>query len=343
MQPIWKDYIVDLGRTVPTRFAVSVELPDAGGETSYVTIYEGLAVMRPGEESVKVKINDICSAFLANRFDFLRTYEISAMTFPARFAVDYHNGSAWETVQDEIQFTDDWSYDPSYALPANGCASAPINGRIDRRQFFLATIYGKQSLSVGRVRANGTSTSTTIYPYTGEVTDDFLAAVRMTGTGTLRQSLSGYSAYVALTVGAEHYDLVDPCGQRYVLYYVNAYGGWDSFLVEARVDRVDALTRHTAGKVYDNRQVSNRGTVNYVNEIAPAFTFHTGWLTDEQSARMPHLLNATTVFVHDLESGTIRPAVLTNTSTEYKTFRNNGNRFVDYTVEVAIAQNFIRR
>ena len=346
MNPIWKDYIVDLGRTVPTRFSILVELPEGAddpGVTYNEAIYEGLAVLRPGEDTVRVKINDICASFLANRFDFLRPFYLPSMAFPVRFSVQYYNGSAWVTVEDQIQFTDDWSYDPTYVIPSNGCVCAPINGRLDRRQFFLATLYGKTSLPISRVRPNGTASSATLQPYTAEVTDDFLAAIRMTGTGTVRQDLYGYSAFVGINAGAEHYDIVDPCGQRYVLYYVNAYGGWDSFLVEARVDRTDTLTRHTAGKVYDNRLVSNRGMVNYVNEISPAFTFHTGWLTDAQAARVPHLLNATTVFVHDLESGTIRPAVLTNTATEYKTFRNNGNRFVDYTVEVAIAQTFIRR
>lgn len=47
----------------------------------------------------------------------------------------------------------------------------------------------------------------------------------------------------------------------YVLYYVNAYGGWDSLLVGGNVMKRDEFTSHT----YRNK---NRGKVKYLNEIS---------------------------------------------------------------------------
>ena len=53
LQPIWKDYIVDLGEGQSFEWNVGCE-PSG----MYYEIYNGKAWARPGESSVKVKIND---------------------------------------------------------------------------------------------------------------------------------------------------------------------------------------------------------------------------------------------------------------------------------------------
>ena len=84
------------------------------------------------------------------------------------------------------------------------------------------------------------------------------------------------------------YDVVKPCA-RYALYYVNAYGGWDSLLTAGNDKRVDNYTRSTYKKVYSPSDLSDRGTVNYCNDIHRTISLVTDWLTDAQSARMHHL------------------------------------------------------
>ena len=80
-----------------------------------------------------------------------------------------------------------------------------------------------------------------------------------------------------------------------------------------------------------------------MNELTRGYTFRTGWLTDDESARMHHLLNSTDAYVHDLVDGTIVPVTLTGSETRYKTFRTNGRRFIDYTITAQLAQERMRR
>ena len=127
---------------------------------------------------------------------------------------------------------------------------------------------------------------------------------------------------------------------RYVLYYLNAYGGWDALPVEGKTRESDSVSHYNNEMVYDNTDPSARGKENYLNELKHTFEFCTGWLNNQQSSKMHHLLNSPSVFVHDMESDLIRPVVLTNTSTEYK---NDKSSWQSFTIEAELAQSRIRR
>jgi hypothetical protein len=58
---------------------------------------------------------------------------------------------------------------------------------------------------------------------------------------------------------------------------------------------------------------------------------------------MHHLLNSTDVYLHDLERGIILPVVLDASSTPYKTYKGEGGKLVNYSIEVSIAQTRMRR
>ena len=131
--------------------------------------------------------------------------------------------------------------------------------------------------------------------------------------------------------------------KEWVLYYVNAYGGWDSLLIEGNTMERDSLKRYTREMEYDNRETRNRGTQNYANEISKVYTLNTSWMSDAESLRMHHLLNSPEVYLFNINTGEIFPVVLNNTTTEFKTYKNNGCRLVNYTIEATIAQDRIRR
>lgn len=130
---------------------------------------------------------------------------------------------------------------------------------------------------------------------------------------------------------------------RYKLHYVNAYGGVDSFAIEGRVTESDNITRSTRKVDYNNSSSVNRGEQNYINEIEKKFSFHTGFLTDDESSRMHHLINSTNVVLEDILENTRTPVVITNSTLEYKTFKNQGGRMADYEIELRIAQDRVRR
>lgn len=338
--PIWKDYFIDLGSAASAQFRIRI------GSYNGTTIYSGLAFKRPGQTNNKIKINDICADYLQNVLPSLSHAEFSALQFPLTFYIQKNtSGSTWTNVE-AVSFLNDWSYDYDYDPETMGMAF-PINGRTDRRQPLLFTAYESSEITATLNYADGTS-SFIIIPI--ELTDDFDASfnedfsrmLRAAGSGTAVLDLSSRENLVSVEINGQTYEIMDSCS-RYALYYVNAYGGWDSLLIEGNTKESDSLKRQLRSIEYDNTNITNRGTENYLTEIEKKFSMNTAWLTDDQSLRMHHLLNSTCVYLFDMMRQQMIPVVLTNSSTEYKTYRNNGKQLISYTIEMTIAQNRIRR
>ena len=127
---------------------------------------------------------------------------------------------------------------------------------------------------------------------------------------------------------------------NYTTYYINAYGYWDTLVVQANTAESDAVKRLTNERTYDNRQHYNRGKWNYANELTHRYSFNTAWLTEDQSLLMHHLLNSPLVYLHDVTKGEIHPIVLVDTSTEYK---RDGKGLYQYSFVAELAQERVRR
>lgn len=337
--PIWKDAIANVG-LVESMF-YRIILADTGE-----VIYSGKSHRRPGATINQVKINDICADWLQNVLPNLSQAEFSAITLPVTFYVQSsQNGSTW-TNQGSFQFINDWSYDYGYD-PATMGMAFPINGHIDSRMPIIWT-----GLNVSQVTATITyrdgTTSRVIIPvaisddFNADFNADFSKSVRSAGSGSAVFFLSAWDNVAGVTIGNATYQVVTECA-KYALYYVNAHGGWDCFLIEGNTMETDTLKRYTREMVYDNTDIQNRGIQNYVNEITKGFTFHTGWLVSEQGERMHHLINSTDVYLYDIANEQMIPVTIPMTTCEYKTFKNQGNKFAQYTLQVEIAQNRIRR
>lgn len=315
--PIWKDKIVDLG-------ASSVEFRITSGGS---TIYSGKAIARPGVATAKIRINDICADFLSSSLPTFTDRTFSPMSLPS-FVVQKKSGSSWTTVE-TIDFYPDWSYDYQYS---GDVLSSPINGRIDSRMMIFTT---KKNISSATVSASykkksgsTTSRTTTVSPTPNNGTCAFLA--------------NAVSDTVQITVNSNVYKVVTNCA-KYALYYVNAYGGWDQFLIEGNDLEADSLAKFIAEREYDNSGQPNAGRVNYVNEITKGWTFYTGWMTDLAGSRMHHLLNSCLVYLVEISTRYTYPVIITSNSCEYKTYKNQGRKMVNYSFTVELAQNRIRR
>lgn len=142
------------------------------------------------------------------------------------------------------------------------------------------------------------------------------------------------------------YDL-DHCGPG-ALIYRNRFGGWDSFLIEGNVIKTDNYTRQNWRRKGFYNQTIDVDSYGYNAaekvtdsiDINTTYEAHTGWLTDEESARLVfHLLSSPTVYYQILkpeETNTdaqlfMFPVRLTTSSAEYKKFRN-GKRLVNYLI-----------
>ena len=333
--PIWKDYYVNLGTADSVQFRILV-----GNDV----IYTGKAFKRPGKANNEIRINDICADYLENVFPDLigTTFTVGEYV---TFVIQTLSGSSW-TTKASVQFDNNWSYEHDYN-PARQGMSVPVNGHIDIRQWVVFTAYNASTIDATITLANGNSFFVLIpvaisNGFNADYNNDFSKSVRSSQTGTAVFDLSQWGDVKSLTIGNKVFKVVNGCS-RYALYYVNAYGGWDSLLIEGNHSFSDNLTRHTRETEYDNRNIQNRGVHNYVNEIAKTMTLHTSWLSDEESARMHHLLNSTEVYLGDIVTGQMIPVILTDTRTDYKTYKGNGGRLVNYTINVTIAQERIRR
>lgn len=312
--PIWKDKIVDLG-SASVLFRIT---------TGGTTIYEGKATARPGESTAKVRINDICADYLVNTLPTMQDLAYTALTLPT-FTIQKKPSSSWSTVT-SVQFIPDWSY--NYGTTPSDL-SAPINGRVDNRMLILFSGSGMSSLSASYHRTSGTSTSRSVSVSSGS-----------TGTGAF--NAGAVSGVDRITIKSRVYYPIGSC-YRYALYYVNAFGGWDQFLIEGNDMEVDEVVRHLREVEYDNNTITNAGKDNYVNEVNKSWIFHSGLLTDDEASRMHHLLDSNCVYLCHIPSRYMYPVIVETNTCQYKTFKNQGRRMVEYTIQVGLAQNRLRR
>ena len=132
------------------------------------------------------------------------------------------------------------------------------------------------------------------------------------------------------------------CG-KYALLYQNAYGGWDSFLIEGTVFKSTNYTQNTYAKAYDNNTL-DRETWNYANELAETYTCTTGWLNDRESKLFcKHLLTSPDIFLQDLENDKLIPVTMTPANNKEKTYQNEGKKMINYTFTLKAANSKVRQ
>lgn len=339
--PIWKDYFITASGSTYS----GLTYLDYRIKVSSSVIYQGRTFKRPGESSFSIKMNDICADYLENVLPTLSQAEFTALSMPVTFSVEAYVSSSWTSIG-SVQFIGDWSYDYDYDPAVNGM-SFPVNGHIDGRMPLVWTGLNVSTIQIQVVQTNGTTSNVYIpiaitNDFNVDYNSDFARSVRSAGSGTAVFYPSAWSNVAKIIIQGNTFEVVTDCA-RYALYYVNAYGGWDCLLIEGNTLEADNLTRYLRNAEYDNRNIQNRGIYNYVNEIAKTFTFHTGLLKDDQGCRMHHLLNSTDVYLYDIANDDMIPVIVTGNVTEYKTYRNQGNKMAQYTFQVQVAQNRIRR
>lgn len=315
MTPIWKDFTVVLGSADSIAYTI---------ETDGAAIYSGIAVKRPGDTLTRATINNICAAYLHQTLPTLTLQGASTAPYVKTFDV-----KASGQLITSIEFVMDYSYD--YGLLGHAHSlSDPVDGVIDYRMPLLRTnadssylIYRKNVI--------------TNQGYNSSLSDAVGNYVRITGTKDLNFDITFEG-----TSDVTRYSVRDTCA-KYALYYVNAFGGWDALVMQGTPKHSEDIKRYNVQKSYDNSESRARGLHNYTNEITSKWALKTALLTDEQSARMHHLLGSTMVYLYDIETTEVLPVVLTDNSIEYKTFKNNNRQRAQYTINVQLAAERLRR
>lgn len=331
MTPIWKDYIVTLGETIAD--SVDFFLQDDDGDIS-VNLYSGRAYTRPGQTIPVARINDLVASQLKRGLTVIG--ETDVPYFHARIQV-----GTGDDYQYSEEFYADWSYDTGFNYLTDNL-NVPICDILLPGQYVPCTLQASATAAFTVTRQDLSAGD-----YNGDFNIDFLiygevqTPVNIANGGPFQTAwlnLRSYSTATAVSVNGNAYKVGGGCRQ-YALYYVNAYGGWDTMAVFANTKESDAVTHYTTGKEYNNAHTYARGRTNFVNELQHKYVFNTHWLTLAQSERMHHLLNSPLVYLHDVGKNVIRPIVLTGTTTEYK----RDGRLYQYTIEADLAQDRMRR
>ena len=130
---------------------------------------------------------------------------------------------------------------------------------------------------------------------------------------------------------------------KYVLYYLNARGGWDAFCIQGATTKRDEITAYTIDKAYDNNTMEFDQMRN-ATEIATYYELNTHYLNDEQSRKLAkHLLGSNMVYLHDFTDGVIKPVVIQDKSLVYQTYQTNGGKLSQYKITVVESQKKHRR
>lgn len=320
-QPIWKDCIVQMGGFDGFAYA---EFTISYNDNA---IYQGKAYPRPSDSKAYVKINDICADYIGNAFpDIFPTVGTTALpTYTFNIDINEYDSSGEYYAGGSLSYSFyyDWSYD--YAEVRPSLLSAPILRKIPRSAPLLLTASG------------------TLYIEKYDEDGELLLENEYNAVNIVENTVD--AASVKLYDGGEvdiTYEVVDDC-YRYMLYYLNALGGWDFLLIEGKEVRTDNYTRHTFEQTYDNTQSRNRGVRNYRNDISRKWQLRTLWIDDAGAQNMHHLLGSPDVLLYDMQSGQLHPITIANTNCEYKTYSNQGNHLVRYDIDATLAKTLTRR
>lgn len=314
--PIWRDIDIALSYANTTYYVL----------VNGAQVFQGKAVGI--NDTPIIRVNNIIADYLTQGVPSFGTSGYSQLALVAS-VLNYQGGRVWSDA-----VIPDWSYDRNMdydrMLPL-----APIDKRLHPLQTIVASNFSSGSLEMETEYKNGEiDTFSTAY---GPEVVSYVPPALQSPPKNLMLTMWG-----ADTVSID-YTFTDGC-ERFVLYYINAYGGWESLVCSGTSTKSDNYTRQSYKQRYNNNNALERGDVNYLNEIKTTYTLRTGLLTDEGAANMHHLIGTTQAFLQDFgNGGAIIPVNIKDNSVEAKTFRSNGRRPVQYTIKVEEAYDKIRR
>jgi hypothetical protein len=320
--PIWEDYFF----TFPEEYGERVKYKIIDGKTKE-ELYSGLAQQLPTQYGVEINLSKMVRNHLTNHFpeliDGAMNYDEDGYGRWINILVDNVNIAA-------MLFYNSWGYEPK---PNGYTLSAPIRNIIDRKQWFVCSIFN-----------DNTNLPTVRYQLSKSGTDPINRTSLIATNGQkiiVDRYLSEYNDYNQIQVDNATYKIIDGC-YEYCLYYKNAFGGWDSLLVGGNTTKTDKINSQYYTKVFNNKTYQF-GKTKYLNVISPSYTLYTDWFNDDEQSRLYHLLESTEVYLHNLNTNKLEPVNIANTDCVYKTFTNNGKKKWYNTINVEVAQDKIRQ
>lgn len=123
----------------------------------------------------------------------------------------------------------------------------------------------------------------------------------------------------------------------YILYYLNRKGGWCDLPITGKVTKKDTYERLNLETFFNNNYKPAFEKKSYRTNIRTSYVLRTGWLTNEQSEKVAYnVLSSNNLYLRDMHDNTDHACYITDTSTEYKTFKQG--QMVNYTINIEISQ-----
>ncbi len=324
--PIWRDTVTQINAS-PSGTDYTIK-DYADGKV----IFAGKAYAMGGDEKVDVYTNRICKDALSSKIELDGSTTIYHQpNYKRTFEVK------WGLRKSRTTFYNDWSYTQLHEDEYAQSLSVPLSDIVDPRQILMTTVAKISSGSAGEVRVEF---------YDGRAWHQVVNTIPspcVTIAIPVSELRDGKIIDVMNDVdeGVRRYRIEKTCAQ-YCLYYLNAHGGFDHLLINGNALRTDTYTRTELTRDVDNNTLKHGR--EYTSVVAtPKWQFHTDTLTDAQWALTHHLLGSTQVYLHDLEADEITPVVITSSQTEFKTYRNQGNKKSSLTIEVEASVERMRK
>lgn len=298
-------------------------------------IYEGSAYRKPGQEKAFIYINRIVSSNINIRD--ITGPSLSWVNGYATFTVVVKEIASNNVVyRNEYRFVYNWDYE-SGAYTSTENINYPVTAEVSPNDSIPISFWVGDT--VPRISAkyhfpDGTE-STTNLNSTSIITNDI---------NTINIQASTYKAAlissdsVDIIVGSNIINTYRTTScNRYTLYYYNKRGGVDVVPLNGGLTKSENFNRTVFDIEYENFPYNNIAKKVINNNITTKYTATTRFMTDEQAARFAkHFLSSPAVMMYDNVDDEVYSVILDEKSAEYKTFRNNGNHFVQYTFNFSL-------
>ena len=300
-------------------------------------LYEGSAYRKPGQEKAFIYINRIVSSNINIRdiagpsLSWVNGYA----TFTAVVKEVALNNTVYRTT---YRFVYNWDYESGeYTATVN--INYPVTSVVSPNDSIPISFWVGDTAPQISAKYNfpdGTN-STVNLDNTGAITNDI---------NTINIQASKYKAAL---ISSDSVDIIVDSNiintyhttscNRYTLYYYNKRGGVDIVPLNGGLTKSEDFDRTIFNVEYENSSNSNIAKKVINNNITTKYTATTRFMTDEQAARFAkHFLSSPAVLMYDNVDDETYSFILDEKGAEYKTFKSNGNHFVQYTFSFSLTQ-----
>jgi len=322
-QPIWKDIEIQTEKEV-LNYSIT-----KSGEL----IYTGRSIILPNEDINNINLNRLCADYIGQKLpNGIKEGDYKLENYANEFIVTDLDDN---TVLEKYTFRDDWSYKTNESYFLNN----PIKYRyVNKVKYIVADIRQLLPISIYRLSGSNSKIDNVVIPTSTEYQSLKIMDLSKHTTNSIYATNTRMIGEVEDSIRVE----IKETDYNYCLYYKNAFGGYDYYLIDGNVTKNDNISANYYTN-YANNTKQEFEKKKYLNRITSNYTLYTDYFTEDEQERFEDLITSTEVYLHNFKTNEILPVNVTNTSFSHKTFTNNGKKLWYNIINVEVAREFYRR